>query len=303
MDLITDLAKNRSEIEKCIKGNGFAAEHNYGYYTWLEEPGRKNIFIKFPGNSGILAQHNPKLNTWYFISLPIAKKAERINLIVESIKFLFEAKKAKKVMVELPSELKSKLSSMLKSSKYRIGRNNYVYYWPVFDMKKWNGDELSGKTWKKLRNIKNRFYKLNKVAVEDSRKISPERLKKIVHDWVKKRTNIDRPFYHRYLNMVRENFNGVEFARTLLVNNEPCTITAGWRIPNSNDYYSGIGVYNYKFSDIGEIANLDDLVFLKKKKFEKVDFGGSGPTLLNFKKKFQPAYIHKTFSFPIVRKS
>ena len=302
MDLITDLIKSRNEIEKCIKSNGFAPEHNYGYYKWLEEPGRKNIFIKFPRDSGILAQHNARTNTWYFISLPIAEESDRLGLITDSLGFLLETKKAKKVMLELPPEMKQKLAAMLKNSSYSVGRNNYVYYCPIFDMKKWDGDSLSGKTWKKLRNIRNRFYKLNKVIVKDSREITSDRLRKIVKEWVRKRTNIDKPFYHRYLNMIAQNFDGVEFARTLIVNDEPCTITAGWRIPNSNDYYSGIGIYNYKYTDVGEIANLDDLVFLKSKKFEKVDFGGSGPTLLRFKKKFQPSRIYKTLSFPIVKR-
>lgn len=301
MELINDTLAARVEIEECIKRSGFAPEHNFGYYRWLEEPGRKNVFLKFAGKSGILAQHNEKLRTWYFISLPIAGEDARLRLLVEAIGCIL-SNNAKKINIEVSPEFKKQLALELKGSNFRIGRNNYVYYWPVFDMKNWNGCDLKGKEWKKIRNIRNRFYRLNKVVAKDSREISPEKLKKIINEWIKKRSGADRPLYHRYLNMIGLNFDGVGFARSLIVNSEPCSITAGWRIPNSNDYYSAVGIYNPKISDAGEAANLDDLLFLKKKKFDKVDFGGSSKTLLQFKKKFKPSFIYKTCSFPVLTK-
>ena len=302
MDLISDVENSRKEIEECINHNGFAPEHNYGYYQWLEESGRENIFLKFPNKSGILGQYNEKLNAWNFISMPIAKEEDRLMMIVKSLDYLFEKKRAKKVSLELTLEFKKKLGLALKDFKLRVGGNNYIYHWPVFDMKKWDGHELKGKKWKKIRNIKNRFHRENKVVVKDARDIQDEKLRQIVNDWIRKRNGIDRPLFLRYFNMIKYKFDGVDFARTLVVNNEPCSITAGWRIPNSNDYYSGIGIYNYKFKEIGEIANLDDLIFLKKKKFGKVDFGGSSKNLLQFKKKFFPSFIYKTYSFPVLGK-
>jgi len=303
MELISDTLNAQKEIEDCINTNGHANEHNYGYYQWIEEPPRKNVFIKFEKKRGILAQYSDNTKSWYFISTPIAKKEESIILMLESLDFLFKKKKAKKVMLELNSNLRKMLISAIKNSSLSIGQNNYVYHWPVFDMKNWNGYELKGKKWKKIRNIRNSFYKLNRVSVEDSRNVPSENLRKIVNDWLKQRSGIDRPMYRRYFNMVSQNFNGVDFARTLIVNEEPCSITAGWKIPNSNNYYSGVGIYNYKHKHIGEISNLDDLLFLKKKGFEEVDFGGSGKTLLQFKMKFNPSYIYKTYSFPVVRKN
>jgi len=91
-------------------------------------------------------------------------------------------------------------------------------------------------------------------------------------------------------------------AKTLYVNNRPCTITAGWRIPNSNNYYSSIGIVDYSIPDLGEITNIDDLNRLKKKGFDFVDFGGSDKVLLYFKKKFKPEKIYKTYVFSIVRR-
>lgn len=301
MEFIKNTLDARNEIEACIKKNGFAPEHNFGYYQWLQEPGKENVFLKFPNKSGILAQHNEKLKTWYFVSLPVTGKAAGIKLLADAIDSIL-SDNAKKINLEITPQLKKHLAMALKGSNFRIGRNNYVYYWPVFDMKSWDGYGLKGKKWKKLRNIRNRFYKLNNVDAKESREISKQKLEKIVKDWIKKRSGIDRPMYERYLNMIRQDFDGVDFARSLIVNGEPCSITAGWRIPNSNDYYSAVGIYTNKFAGIGEAANLDDLFFLKKKKFENVDFGGSGKTLLQFKKKFKPSSIYETYSFPVFRK-
>ena len=300
MELINNTLDARKEIEACIKANGFAPEHNFGYYQWLEESGRENVFLKFAGKTGILAQQNEKLKVWYFISHPIAREQESLKTLVEAVDCILSSG-AKKINLETAPELKRQLAMALKG-RFRVGSNNFAYYWPVFDMKSWDGCELKGKKWKKIRNIRNRFYKSHNVVVKDPRGMDASKLKDVVSQWVKKRTNIDRPFYQRYFNMIKNNFDGVLFARTMVVNKEPCSITAGWRIPNSNNYYSGIGIYNYKFKDIGEIANLDDLFFLKKKNFDKVDFGGSGKNLLHFKKKFRPTSIYKTYSFPVFRK-
>ena len=91
-------------------------------------------------------------------------------------------------------------------------------------------------------------------------------------------------------------------ARALYINNEHCSISGGWRIPNSNDFYCGIGIFNYKYKNLGEFINLDDLLHLKKKGYGNVDFGGSDKATLNFKKKLRPEKIYKTHVFSISRK-
>ena len=85
------------------------------------------------------------------------------------------------------------------------------------------------------------------------------------------------------------------------MDNKPCTITAGWRIPNTKNYYSAVGILDYSYPELGEVANMDDLDRLKRKGFDYVDFGGSDETLLSFKKKFRPEKIYKTYIFSIVR--
>ena len=45
----------------------------------------------------------------------------------------------------------------------------------------------------------------------------------------------------------------------------------GWKIPNSRNYYSGIGLCNYRYPGLGEITNIDDLTQIKHKKFPLAD--------------------------------
>ena len=149
MEIISDTLNAREEIEDCIRSNGSAPEHNYGYYQWLEEPGKKNIFLKFPNKNGILAQYKSKIDTWYFISIPIAQQKDRLKIFIESLEYIFSNKNAKKVMAELTEELRSQLISALKNSKLRVGHNNFIYHWPVFEMRNWD-DSLQGKDWKKV---------------------------------------------------------------------------------------------------------------------------------------------------------
>ena len=102
--------------------------------------------------------------------------------------------------------------------------------------------------------------------------------------------------------MIDLNFEGVDHARTMVVDGRPCSITAGWKIANSNNYYSGVGIYNYAAENIGEVANLEDLFFLKQGGYEKIDFGGGGKALTAFKMKFKPTSLYKTYSFPVVKR-
>ena len=125
---------------------------------------------------------------------------------------------------------------------------------------------------------------------------------KILLNWLKKRSSRDRIEKAYFLNLMDNNFRGMDMAKTLYVNGKPCTITAGWKIPNSNNYYSSIGILDYSIPGLGEVANIDDLDRLKGKGFEYVDFGGSDKILLDFKKKFRPEKIYKTYIFSVVRR-
>ena len=179
-------------------------------------------------------------------------------------------------------------------------------------MDKWDGNSMSGEEWKKLRNIKNRFYAENSVEVVDSPSVGKEQLKKIVLDWVERRRlmglganrkDSNLSYYERYLKMIDLGFDGTKFAKTMVVDGEPCTVTAGWEIPNSDGaYYSAIGISNYGFEGLSEIANLDDLYRLKENGYSTVDFGGSPMPLIKFKLKFRPHAVYVTHTYAIVKK-
>ncbi len=299
MERIDNIWKNRKIIENSIKKHGNDAEHNFFHYMDAETKSRKNVFFLFDNDMGILAQNSD--DKWFIFSEILAPEDMKIEIFFRFLDHIF-GNGAKKAEIEAGEELRKNIRKKLKKSEYRDCRANYEYFWPVFDMEKWDGDKLEGKKWKKLRNIKNVFYKNHRVEVKDAKEIQKEKIKAIVKEWVKRRGGRDRALYERYIKLIDNNFDGCDSARTMVIDNEPCAITAGWKIPNTNDYYSGIGILNYRFNGLGEIANLDDLVFLKEQGFNHVNFGGSDKILLEFKKKFKPSFVYKTYAFSIVKR-
>ena len=124
-------------------------------------------------------------------------------------------------------------------------------------------------------------------------------MKRIVHDWRKNRKNTNHAAYQEYLKIIDSNFKGFDETRIMVVDNKPRAITAGWKVPNSSQYYSSLGIYDYSIDRMGEIANLDDLDYLKSKGYKIVNFGGSEDKLLGFKNKFKPGSSYKTYIFSV----
>lgn len=299
MRVIKDIKKNRKIIKSSIKKYGYAAEHNYFHYLNSEGKHNKSIFFNFNGK-GIMT-HLYKDKWWYMFAEALAPENQRLKPFFKFLDYALKNKKHKKVVIEATKEFRREIIKNIDKRKYKVCSTNYILYWPVFNMNKWN-HKLKGKKWKKLRNIRNRFYRAYNIRVVDSRNVAKEKLKKIVDEWIKKRRATDEVEHDEYYNMIDNNFRGLDSARSIIVNNKPCTITAGWKIPNSKNYYSAIGIFNYSYNYIGELANLDDLINLKKKGYKYVDFGGSNKILLKFKKKFKPHNLYKTYIFSIVRK-
>lgn len=303
LKLISDVIKHQKDIKKAIKIYGHFAEHNYMHYIYHETKLDKNIFFDFGRNKCLLAQFDRKNNIWsLFPNSILAPENERLDLLLEAADHILNKQKAKKFVLEVSEKLKRSILDKLKSgSGFRACSNNYTLYWPLYNMNLWNS-KLKGSRWKKLRNIKNRFHRHNRVSTMDSKDVPKEELKRILSSWLKKRSNNDRVDEQYYLNLINNNFKGVDIAKTMYVNGKPCTITAGWKIPNSNNYYSSIGILDYSCPGLGEAANIDDLNRLKKKGYDYVDFGGSDNALLDFKKKFRPEKIYKTCIFSLVRR-
>ena len=302
LKVIYDVVKHEKKIKKSIKKYGYFAEHNYLHYLYNQTEWDKNVFFDFGNNKILLAQFDKKNNIWsLFPNSILAPDDERLDLLLETTNYILKNLRAKKFVVEVSEDIRKELLN-----KFAI-RNGFracdadILYWPMYNMDLWDS-KLKGSKWKKLRNVMNRFYKRNKIRVKDSKDVPKEELKRILLSWLKKRDARDRVNKDYFLNLIDNNFKGVEMSKTMYVNGKPCTITAGLRIPNSNNYYSSIGIVDYSYPDLGEVVNIDDLNRLKKKGFDYVDFGGSDKVLLYFKKKFKPERIYKTYIFSIVRR-
>ena len=302
MKVISDVVKHGKRIKKSIKKYGYFAEHNYIHYFYNQTEWNKNIFFDFGNDKILLMQFEKKNNIWsLFPNSILAPEAERLDLLMEATNYILRRQKAKKFVVEVSEDLRGKILNRFRVRNSFRACNSDILYWPVYNMDLWDS-KLKGNKWKKLRNVRNRFYKRNKVRIKNSKDVPKEELKRILLSWLKKRDARDRVEKDYFLNLIDNDFKGLEMAKTLYVNGKPCTITAGWRIPNSKNYYSSVGIVDYSLPDLGEITNIDDLNRLKKEGFDYVDFGGSDKVLLYFKKKFKPEKIYKTYIFSIVRK-
>ena len=303
MKVIYDVAKYQKKIKNSIKKYGHFAEHNYLHYLYNETEWDKNILFDFGNDKILLAQLYEKNKIWsLFPNGILSPEDERLDLLLEATNYILKKQKAKKFIVEVSENLRKNILNKFKiKNSFRVCNYTYILYWPLYNMDLWHS-KLKGGKWKKLRNVKNRFYKNNEVRVKDSKNVSKGELKRILSTWLKKRGTNDRVDKDYYFNLIDNNFKGIDMAKTLYVNGKPCTITAGWKIPNSNNYYSSIGILDYSYPGLGEVANIDDLNRLKRQGYNYVDFGGSDKVLLYFKNKFKPEKIYKTYTFSIVRR-
>jgi len=301
MDIIDDIYKSKKEIINYIKKYGSVREHNFWFFYNQQTNYVKINFFKNK-EAGIIS-NSYKSGTWEIIGDTMGTEKKRLELFKDFLEYVLSTKKDKKVFVFVPEKFYEDISNFLqKSNKYRMTNVPDIYHTPIFSMKKWD-NSLRGKKWKKLRNIKNKFLKSYNVEIIPSKEIDKKKLISIVDRWRKCRPKADVTYYTQmYINFIKNDFEGTDIARSIVVNGEPCTITAGWKIPNTKNYYSAIGLYNYKYNGLGEMANIDDLTQIKKKGYKYADFGDSSESLLQFKKKFGPDSFYKTYWFYIVRK-
>ena len=302
MKVIADFKEKANRVRKAIARHGHNVEHNLYHYLAMGSLKRKLIFYSFPKLQGVLASRE-KDRYDIFPEGVLAPKQKRIALLSRVIGKMLSQKSANKVVVEVNEITRKGLLEWVKASKgYRALSTNFILHWPIFDMALFDA-KLPGRRWKKMRNIRNRFIRQHRIRMVDSRKVPKRMLEGIVSNWLRKRKHSDTVEKEYYYNIIASGFKGFRFAKTLYVDGEPCTITAGWDVPNGQKhYYSAIGILNYRHPGLGEFANLMDLLHLKRKGYKLVDFGGSDKSLLAFKSKFRPTSVYKTYSFSIVRR-
>lgn len=290
MKEIEDINNNSYLIKDYIQKYGFMPEHNFEYFKCLTDSGQP-MFL-YEDDFGVLCFKKSDKIIKSLVE-PLANQGNIINALNKFIEYCFDIKKVDELVLETRHDIRRKLISSLKNTKYRILKERYHMMWPVFIMQ--NFDEtLSGGKWKKIRNYKSKFFKENNPEIDDFKQSDKEELKKLVKEWVKKRKCTNHAEYHNYLNFIDNDFKGFNMVKVIRINNKPVSVFGGWRIPNSENYYSSVGIYDYDIYRLGEISNILDLTFIKKLGIKKADFGGGEESLTEFKKKFFPDEFYRT---------
>lgn len=297
------ITKHLESIKRCIDEHGHNPENNFHHFMYCQTKHKKNVFLTYKDKYGILGQKS-KSDVWYlFPNGILAPKEERLKILLAYMDYALKERQGKKLVVELEQDLKQQLFRHLKETDdYKALTMAFVLHWPVYNMDEWDHN-LSGKDWKKIRNIVNHVENNGyRLEYADTRDLPKDRVKALIDRWVETRNAsdlVDKSYFYR---LVETGFRGFDQARSILVNGEPATIAAGWKVPNSSCYYSCLGVLDYQIKNIGIYANVDELKFLKSRGYKWVDFGGGPPETISFKRKFKPERIYKTYSFSIVRR-
>jgi len=300
MKIIKDIQSNAQQIQKTISKYGHLAQHHFHFYLNYSRKNEKNVFFEWDGNQGLFAYQRD--NIWRVLTDPIALQRSKKKIIFEFFDWTFTHRNIKKIILEdMTEDFWKEIVEAVKSSKFRAVKPSYVLLWPLIDLEDWS-EKLEGKKWKRLRNMRNKFFKENQVQIKESYQIKKEDLTRLVFKWEKQHGSTDKVHSLQYLRFINNDFQGCDLVRIMLVNNRPVSINAGWNIPNSRDYYSCIGLYDYSYRNIGEVSYLDESTELKRRNYQLVDFGGSEEKLLAFKMKFHPAAIYKTYTFSVFRK-
>jgi hypothetical protein len=290
---------NEKIVKNIISKKGYDAEHNYYNYIYNCDTDEEPLFFKTGNSEGILTFYYEKQSSYRTFSSIMAKKNARLNCLIKFLDYV-KSKGAKKIEMETDAEFRKEIQKHFRNDKnYKVGSVTMTFTWPVFKMNEWTGDKIEGKKWKDMRYYWHKYFREHRVEFKDANKVDKQILKELVLQWKKQRTGKRVTFYKCYLNAVENNFKGFK-TRIMLVDGHVAAITAGFKVPNKNYYYSAIGIYSRDIDRTGEISNLDDLRELKKKGYEYVDFGGGEEELSNFKSKFKPSYTYKTYVFTIV---
>lgn len=302
MNIIYDVSSEIERIGQSIRRFGSKPEHNVHHYMNNEPKNGKNIVFDFGDDRKILANHNEKMDVWsLFPSGVFAPEDESIGLLREFCSYCLEKKGCEKILMELEESIFHKFNSALKlddSGKLKISSINHTYHWPIIDLKKWDCD-LRGKDWHRIRNIIKNARRKNNLSIKACSKISGDLLKNVVYEWKSSRKGTDKTDYLQYTNFIDNGFEGIDYAFSILANGEPCSISAGWKIPNTNSFYLSIILHNYRINGMGELMYIQSLNDLKNMRFDAINLGGSENSLLSFKEKFKPHQMHKTYEFTV----
>ena len=305
---LINVLDNFDLVNSIIERHGYSPEHNLWWFLYNCDKDSIPYYFSYDetkgDEQGMLVSYFPKSREYYFFSEVIGKEKDRIRCFMAFVDFAF-SNNAKKICLEIDEFFREKVLEALKEDKYakvyRTTKPNAIETSSVWDMKQWNGDLMQGKEWKDLRNRWNTFFREHKVEFKTADEVSKDEMNDLLMRWKSQRTTGDRTYLNRYNKMIKAGFKGCK-TRFMVVDGKLSAMTAGFKVPTRNLYYSCVGIYDRDVKNIGEISNMDDLINLKRNGYETVDFGCGGESLSAFKEKFRPTSHYKTYYFSIVKK-
>jgi len=296
----TNILSDKNRIEKIINKYGYAPEHNYDWYACQSDKGLDLTFAESNDGAALFTTEEG-LQKCSVFSSPIAPPSRRVEVIIEYLENIFKLKKVKKVELELETDLHKSLLQVLPNN-FKARRINFTLTWPIYNLTTFD-DSLSGGQWKKLRKLNNKFYRDHSIKILDAKTFEDKNsLHNLVDECKKNRVAKDRAYFESYHKFIENNFEGADEARIFIVDGKVCGINAGWKIINSNTFYSAIVLHNYSLQGLGEAIYIDNLIFLKNRGYQHLNIGGGHKEDLVFKNKFHPESFYKTHYFCIIKK-
>jgi len=300
MQVLSDKKNIAIHLNAHIKKFGYRPEHHLYLYLYDVDPGYELTYFDFDEDGGIVLHRKEK--RWYIIDEPLALPEKKAVLFLEVLKYIFSKQPSLYPQISIEKWTKGfrdEVSKILPSS-YRMIRPNTVYYSPIINLEKFD-ETLAGGHMKGLRYVRNHFLKNYKIEIKDAREAPTDEILRLLKIWTKMRTAHDKVWAPDYVKFIQDGFPECVIKRVVYTNGTLRGLSVGWKIPNSEGYYIYIDIHDYSDEYIGEFVSLDHILETKKMGFKYLDFGGSDKGLLNFKKKFHPEYVYKTYNFTIKR--
>ncbi|HYD03315.1 MAG TPA: phosphatidylglycerol lysyltransferase domain-containing protein [Alphaproteobacteria bacterium] len=287
-------------VEKAIKKNGFAPEHNYDYFISHKSDEMIPIFVDFGNDCGLFAVEWDD-NSYQIISEIIAPKEERAELAMKFFDIVLNRLNAKKILVEFPPELRKELLKKSKTTKIKLGAVTNHFYTPMISITNWD-PTLEGSKFSNLRKAKNRFFRSFKVEIlkkDELLSVDIKEFERIINDWKKGRKSSDKAYTDDYIEFFRNKFKGSACHIGLKLNGKLCGVSAGWAVPGTSGktVYYAINLHDYSVQELGDFLTLLFFDELKAEGFENLDFGSSDERLLAYKKKFGISSQYDTLVF------
>ncbi|MDP3964005.1 MAG: GNAT family N-acetyltransferase [bacterium] len=293
-----DLEADRPLIEESMARYGWAPEHNTANFFHSRDSEMKGAFFVAPEGWGALVYTHEE--EWHFFAEPMAPPLARAPMLRAVCDEALRSPRVEKVVMEATGETRKTLLKLL-GPDLRSRRIAETFRWPVLDLAK-HDPAYPGSRFKDLRNAKSRLGREHRVEVVSAQEILPAALHDLVRRWEQNRRATHQSIPEAYHALIDDDFSGAIRPRVIVVDGKPESLSAGWRIHNSNTYYLAVSLHSYAHKGLGETAMMLDIDWAKSEGFAAVDLGGSDAKLLAFKKQFGDIQFYKTHQFSIVRK-